>query len=155
MLHTASPYILTVTNPQQDLVVSIKFYQKKSQKILKKSTNEKDPAVNGTINVLEICNELDVKRVVLTSSVAAITDSPVNDHLYTEEDWNTQSTLTRNPYYFSKTVAERAAWDFKRNFKLLVINVFFGDVSFFLVFLKNFLDFQSLSLLWDQLWMTE
>lgn len=111
--------------------------------------------MNGTINVLEICNELDVKRVVLTSSVAAITDSPVNDHLYTEEDWNTQSTLTRNPYYFSKTVAERAAWDFKRNFKLLVINVFFGDVSFFLVFLKIFLDFQSLSLLWDQLWMTE
>ena len=53
-----------------------------------------------------------VKRVILTSSVAALTDSPDPNKVYTEEDWNTTSSLNRNPYYYSKTVAERAAWDF-------------------------------------------
>ena len=41
VLHTASPYILTVTNPQQDLVVSIKFYQKKITKNLIKINKRK------------------------------------------------------------------------------------------------------------------
>lgn len=48
---------------------------------------------------------------------------------YTEKDWNTKSTLTRNAYYFSKTLAEKAAWEFVENrskdaFKLVVINPF-------------------------------
>jgi len=70
-----------------------------------------------------------VKKVVLTSSVAAITDSPINGKVYTESDWNTASSLQRNPYYYSKTLAERAAWDFvkklsdEEKFALVVINV--------------------------------
>jgi dihydroflavonol-4-reductase len=31
---------------------------------------------------------------------------------YTEADWNTNSTLERIPFYFSKTLAEREAWSF-------------------------------------------
>ena len=72
-----------------------------------------DPAVNGTVGVLEICATTPtVKRVVITSSVAAITDSFSLDRPYTEEDWNNDSSLTRNPYYFSKACAERAAYAF-------------------------------------------
>jgi nucleoside-diphosphate-sugar epimerase len=68
-----------------------------------------------------------VKKIVLTSSMAAITDSPVKK--YTEADWNEKSSLTRNPYYYSKTLAEKAAWDFvkdrddAKDLKLVVINV--------------------------------
>lgn len=91
--------------------------------------------MNGTLNVLESCKEAKVKQVILTSSVAAVTDSPDNNHTYTEADWNTTSGLNRNPYYYSKTLAERAAWDFVEKlgdgekFKLVSVNVTFSFLS--------------------------
>jgi dihydroflavonol-4-reductase len=64
---------------------------------------------------------------VLTSSAAAITDQ-ADGHVNTEEDWNTRSTLTRNPYYYSKVLAELAAWAFVESqnpgFDLVTINPF-------------------------------
>ena len=108
VFHMASPYVVNVKDPQRDLV---------------------DPAVNGTLNVLNAAAKSgSVKRVVLTSSMAAITDEPPSDHALTERDWNHKSTLKRNPYYFSKTQAEKAAWRFmeeaKPGFDLVVINPF-------------------------------
>jgi len=104
VIHVASPYVLDVEDPQRDLV---------------------DPALKGTLNVLEAANAAGVGRVVLTSSTAAITDEP-QDRVYTEDDWNETSSLTRNPYYYSKTLAERAAWDFvdseSPTFDVVVIN---------------------------------
>jgi dihydroflavonol-4-reductase len=106
VLHMASPYAINVKDPQRDLV---------------------DPAVKGTQAVLAAAAKAGVRRVVLTSSVAAITDEPPA-HALTEADWNEKSSLTRNPYYFSKTLAERAAWRFmdedKPGFDLVVINPF-------------------------------
>jgi dihydroflavonol-4-reductase len=109
VIHTASPYVIDVADPQRDLV---------------------DPAVKGTISVLQSCLKSDaVKRVVLTSSVAAITDQ-ADGHLNTESDWNTRSSLTRNPYYYSKALAEQAAWRFMEvndpRFDLVAINPFFA-----------------------------
>ncbi|MBK9740695.1 MAG: SDR family oxidoreductase [Actinobacteria bacterium] len=108
VMHTASPYALSVADPQRDLV---------------------DPAVKGTLNVLEACARASsVRRVVLTSSMAAITDEPGGDHVLTEADWNDKSSLSRNPYYFSKAEAEREAWAFMRSvdrgFDLVVVNPF-------------------------------
>jgi dihydroflavonol-4-reductase len=108
VIHTASPYIVDVDDPQRDLV---------------------DPAVKGTTSILESCRQTGgIKRVVLTSSGAAVTDQ-ADGHLNTEDDWNTRSTLTRNPYYYSKTLAERAAWSFMDSnhpqFDLVAINPFF------------------------------
>ena len=69
-----------------------------------------------------------VKRVVVTSSMAAVTDEPDSGHTLTEADWNVKSSLDRNPYYYSKTLAEKAAWDFmaqrKPFFDLVAINPF-------------------------------
>eukprot|EP01115_Flamella_aegyptia_P014593 TRINITY_DN837_c0_g1_i1.p1 TRINITY_DN837_c0_g1~~TRINITY_DN837_c0_g1_i1.p1 ORF type:complete len:63 (-),score=11.93 TRINITY_DN837_c0_g1_i1:133-321(-) len=53
-----------------------------------------------------------VKRIVLTSSMASLTDSGLKGHMYTEDDWNEESDLKRNPYYYSKTMAEKSAWNF-------------------------------------------
>jgi dihydroflavonol-4-reductase len=108
VLHTASPYALDVKDPQRDLV---------------------DPAVQGTRNVLSAAARAkSVRRVVVTSSMAAITDEPESDHVLTEADWNTKSSLDRNPYYYSKTLAEREAWGFvareKPGFDVVVINPF-------------------------------
>jgi dihydroflavonol-4-reductase len=105
VIHLASPFAVTVGDPQRDLV---------------------DPAVEGSISVLEAAARTGtVKRVVLTSSMAAITDSP-DGTVINEEMWNTQSSLTRNPYYYSKAEAERAAWGFVEHanpgFDLVVTN---------------------------------
>src|SRR5262245_53693329 len=107
VLHSASPYVISTKDPQRELV---------------------DPAVNGTREVLGACQRSQsVRRVVLTSSMAAVTDEPPYDRVLTEADWNDQSSLHRNPYYYSKVLAERAAWAFMEQrppFDLVVINPF-------------------------------
>lgn len=105
VMHVASPFTLDVEDPQRDLV---------------------HPAVDGTISILESAAATStVKRVVVTSSFAAISNGP-RDETYDESDWNTTSTLERGPYAYSKTMAERAAWDFMESgechFDLVVIN---------------------------------
>ena len=70
------------------------------------------PAREGTLRVLRAALASGVKRVVLTSSVAAIWDGHSNyDKIYDESDWsNLEGKI--DPYPKSKTIAERAAWDF-------------------------------------------
>jgi nucleoside-diphosphate-sugar epimerase len=71
------------------------------------------PARQGTLRVLRAARDAGVKRVVLTSSFAAIgygqkeQQAPFNETYWTNP--NGQDVL---PYAKSKTLAERAAWDF-------------------------------------------
>jgi nucleoside-diphosphate-sugar epimerase len=108
--HIASPFFLNVKDAQKDLV---------------------EPAVLGTTNVLEAANKSkSVKKVVLTSSVAAIMGDSVdmlNQNLssFNESHFNTSSTLKHQPYSYSKTQAEKKAWEIAKaqnNWELLVIN---------------------------------
>lgn len=110
VIHTASPFALQIENPQKDLV---------------------DPALKGTKNVLNSVNKTDsVKRVVLTSSCAAIYGDSKDlletpNQIFTEEIWNTSSSLKHNPYSYSKTVAEKAAWELNKvqnRWDLVVVN---------------------------------
>jgi len=83
-----------------------------------------DPAIKGALNVLESANdsvlESSVKRVVLTSSIAAIATDGTDceealkrtGKMCNEETWNETASLDYNPYALSKTLAEKAAWDF-------------------------------------------
>lgn len=106
VIHTASPYVLDVEDPQKDLV---------------------EPAVEGTRNVLDACSRAgSVRRVIVTSSMAAITDEPESDRVLDESDWNEKSSLDRNPYYYSKTLAEEEAWNqaADADWDLVVINPF-------------------------------
>ena len=105
VIHTASPYVLDVEDPQRDLL---------------------EPAVKGTLSVLKSAEKTaGVKRVVLTSSFAAVSSSP-KDVLWTEDDWNNTSTLDSGAYAYSKTMAEKAAWQYVEDndvgFDLVVIN---------------------------------
>jgi dihydroflavonol-4-reductase len=95
VIHTASPFLLgRVRDPEAQLV---------------------RPALEGTRNVLGSVNATpSVKRVVLTSSVVAIHGDNIDMKgrgPFTEADWNTTSRPDHQPYPYSKTVAERAAWE--------------------------------------------
>lgn len=88
------------------------------------------PAVNGTLKVLQAVSEVgSVKRVVLTSSIASICALyKYRKQPYTEEDWTDLSEPGHTAYIKSKTLAEKAAWDFvnklpeNKRFELAVIN---------------------------------
>ena len=73
------------------------------------------PAREGALRVLRAARETGVDRVILTSSGAAIAygRSGGLPAQFTEEDWtDTNDTADCFPYYASKTLAERAAWDY-------------------------------------------
>jgi len=87
------------------------------------------PAVDGALRVLKACAASGtVKRVVMTSSVAAVAfgHAESGDKVRTEADWSNADEC--DPYPKSKTLAERAAWDFvnglpaNQRFELAVIN---------------------------------
>lgn len=89
------------------------------------------PATMGTKNVLDACARLKIKRVVLTSSTAAVYAGYGKwdkDHVYTEDDWSPEDRMRRNNnfYCLSKTRAEKLAWEIAKtpgcSFKLAVMN---------------------------------
>jgi len=70
-------------------------------------------AREGTLRVLRAATEAGVKRVVLTSSCAAATPTKTTaDSVSDETVWSDPAALASEPYRLSKTLAERAAWDF-------------------------------------------
>ncbi len=96
VIHTASPFFVQgVKDAQRELI---------------------DPALQGTRNVLRSANEVEsVKRIVLTSSVAAIYGDNIEIQdkpggRFSEKDWNASSDLQHQPYSYSKTLAEKEAW---------------------------------------------
>ncbi len=90
VLHTASPFPLASPKDENDLIV---------------------PAVEGTLRALRAAQEAGVTRIVLTSSVAAVEAKDFSGPL-TEADWSDTDHPRSTAYYKSKTLAERAAWDF-------------------------------------------
>ncbi len=110
IIHMASPFTLRYRNAMEDLIV---------------------PALEGTRNVLGAASKSStVKRVVLTSSIAAVFGDNADfkelgiDEI-SENYFNFSSTLTHQPYSYSKVEAEREAWRIcneQRRWSLVVIN---------------------------------
>jgi nucleoside-diphosphate-sugar epimerase len=91
VLHTASPFYLNATTVDE---------------LVK-------PAVHGTLGVLKAAAATpSVRSVVVTSSLASVISSEdkPKDYVYKEQDWNNPDTAGIYPK--SKTLAEKAAWDF-------------------------------------------
>lgn len=78
--------------------------------------NEDDvivPAREGTLRVLRAARDAGVRRIVLTSAFHAVGwGHPHGDHVFTEKDWTVLDGPGIDAYGKSKTLAERAAWDF-------------------------------------------
>jgi nucleoside-diphosphate-sugar epimerase len=106
VLHVASPFPSSVPKSDDELVI---------------------PARDGALRVLRASRDAGVKRVVLTSSFAAIGyGHPPQDQPFDEADWTDPNGEDVLPYVKSKTIAERAAWDFiareGANLELSVVN---------------------------------
>ncbi len=106
VLHVASPFPPKAPKHEDDLIV---------------------PAREGALRVLRAARDGGVRRVVLTSSFAAVGYGyPQTDRTYTEETWTDLTGPGITPYVKSKTLAERAAWDFVEHdggaLELAVIN---------------------------------
>jgi nucleoside-diphosphate-sugar epimerase len=69
------------------------------------------PAREGVLRVLRAARDAGARRVVLTSSFAAIGYTPKPTAEFTEDDWTDPDTPGLAPYPRSKAIAERAAWD--------------------------------------------
>jgi len=92
VLHVASPFPALVPKDENELIV---------------------PAREGTLRVLRAARDGRVRRVVLTSSFAAIGyGHDQRQTPFTETDWTDPNGEGVTPYVKSKTLAERAAWDF-------------------------------------------
>jgi dihydroflavonol-4-reductase len=93
LLHTASPVMSSEPKDAGELI---------------------RPALEGTQRVLSAAVAAGIRRIVLTSSVAAISSGhPPEKHNFTEADWSNEAG-SMGAYARSKTLAERAAWDFVR-----------------------------------------
>ena len=92
VLHVASPFPVNVPRHEDELIV---------------------PAREGALRLLRAARGAGVKRVVLTSSFAAIGYGHAQaDRPFTEHDWTKPEGDGVTAYAKSKTLAERAAWDF-------------------------------------------
>ena len=92
VLHVASPFPVNVPKDENELIV---------------------PAREGALRVLRAARDAGVKRVVLTSSFAAVGyGTPYTGRPFTEKDWTNPAGEGVSAYVKSKTLAERAAWDF-------------------------------------------
>jgi nucleoside-diphosphate-sugar epimerase len=106
VLHVASPFPPSIPKDENELIV---------------------PAREGALRVLRASRDAGAKRVVLTSSFAAIGyGQPPRQTPFDETNWTDPQGDDVRPYVKSKTLAERAAWDFVasegRDLELAVVN---------------------------------
>ena len=106
VMHVASPIFLRLPKHEDEMIV---------------------PAVNGTLRILKAARESGVRRVVLTSSFGAVGYSHTDPNtLITEKEWTNPNDKSLSAYLKSKTLAEKAAWDFMAreggSLELTVIN---------------------------------
>ncbi|PPQ64056.1 hypothetical protein CVT24_008869 [Panaeolus cyanescens] len=105
--HTASPFHLKATTPEELI----------------------EPAVKGTVGILNsvVKHGTNVKRIVVTSSIAAVITPSSQPSRFSEADWNEASVREVEEkggnaapieiYRASKTLAERSVWDFYNKHK--------------------------------------
>lgn len=107
LMHTASPFPLIQPDNEDEVI---------------------RPAVDGALRALTAAKAAGIARVVMTSSSVAVVNTglPPGRSVYTEEDWTDLGHPGATAYAKSKTMAERAAWQFVEtgapDMQLTVIN---------------------------------
>tara|TARA_Y100001978_G_scaffold163880_1_gene150723 strand:+ start:6739 stop:7752 length:1014 start_codon:yes stop_codon:yes gene_type:complete len=92
VMHVASPFVIQEPKEEKTLI---------------------EPAVKGTLRALNSAKKNNIKKVIITSSMASIAYGH-NKEFVNNRDW-TDSSKNVGAYIKSKTLAEKAAWEFVRN----------------------------------------
>ena len=92
LIHIASPFTLQEPKNEKELI---------------------EPALEGTLRALKSAKNNGIKKVVLTSSMASIAYGHSKE-IVNNKDW-TEINKNVGSYIKSKTLAEKAAWDFIQN----------------------------------------
>eukprot|EP00252_Welwitschia_mirabilis_P005929 TRINITY_DN16519_c0_g1_i1.p1 TRINITY_DN16519_c0_g1~~TRINITY_DN16519_c0_g1_i1.p1 ORF type:complete len:324 (-),score=40.41 TRINITY_DN16519_c0_g1_i1:95-1066(-) len=86
-----------------------------------------DPAVKGTLNALEASRRANVKRVVLTSSISSMVPNPnwQANTVIDENSWTDIEYCKRDEIWYpvSKTLAEKAAWDYAKTHNMDIVTI--------------------------------
>lgn len=92
VMHTASPFPLAQPKDETEVI---------------------KPAVDGALRAVKAARNAGIKRFIMTSSSAAVVgnDLPDGKSAYDENDWTDPTRQSLTPYVKSKTLAERAIWD--------------------------------------------
>ncbi|XP_042445718.1 phenylacetaldehyde reductase-like isoform X1 [Zingiber officinale] len=107
VFHTASSFYQAVTDPQAELL---------------------GPAVKGILNVLASCKKVSIKRVVVTSSMAAVeyNGRPRTPDVVVDDTWFSSPEICEQDkqwYVLSKTLAEDAAWKFAKENAIDIVTI--------------------------------
>ena len=89
LLHIASPCVIKEPKHENEII---------------------DPAVNGTLRAIKAAHKANVKKIVITSSIGSIIYGH-NKNICDSKDW-TDVSFSVGAYIKSKTLAEKAAWDY-------------------------------------------
>ena len=101
VIHCAAALYVGVKNVEEDLV---------------------KPSVTGVENLCSVMG--DVKRIIHTSSVAAIRSTKYeNGHIFNNEDWCNDASVTSNPYGFAKAEAERKIRDWAKDKDVRLVTI--------------------------------
>ncbi|KAG6532824.1 hypothetical protein ZIOFF_006678 [Zingiber officinale] len=123
VFHTASPFYHAVTDPQVCDCVRL------SQTYLMLLVAELlEPAVKGTLNVLASCKKGSIKRVIVTSSMAAVAYNgrPRTPDVVVDDTWFSSPEVCEQDkqwYVLSKTLAEDAAWKFAKENAIDIVTI--------------------------------
>jgi len=107
VLHVASPFVVKVPKDENELI---------------------QPAVDGTLRALKAAQKAGVKKVVITSSTAAMQGGKTGIIKINPTSWTDVNAKNVTAYFKSKTLAEKSAWEFIKNqsgdtkLELVVVN---------------------------------
>ena len=91
IMHVAGPYPMNFEGPEEDQI---------------------KPHEEGTLRILKLAKSNNVQRVVLTSSIAAVWMGIPGDKDLDESKWTNENIKHIDPYIKSKTIKEKAAWEY-------------------------------------------
>ncbi|MFL3051988.1 MAG: NAD-dependent epimerase/dehydratase family protein [Candidatus Neomarinimicrobiota bacterium] len=91
IMHVAGPYPMNFEGPEEDQI---------------------KPHEEGTLRILKLAKSNNVQRVVLTSSIAAVWMGIPGDKDLDESKWTNEKIKHIDPYIKSKTIKEKAAWEY-------------------------------------------
>jgi len=107
VLHIASPFVVKEPKNEDELI---------------------KPAVEGTLRALKYAKKAGVKRIIITSSTAAMQGGQSGTFKIDDSSWTNIDAKNVSTYFKSKTLAEKSAWEFIKNqtgdtkLELVVIN---------------------------------